>query len=194
VRQRDTLLINARLLLDFEQAGKHAYQSIGIREYQREPYYKWLPEHLRCDLEEATEYQVARDARFATRLFDTTVRGVRELPPLDIAHLFVEAGARVVVVSHETQDALAAVVARCGLPESVLKIGMVSLDQLDEVIDEVAADSSWLVVYETGLTPGYEKRIVTGLNGRGVFINVENPIRTREADEQLLKAIEQRWA
>lgn len=193
----DALLIEARHLLDYQKVSWSAYDSVGVPavKTQQAPYYEWLPEALGTDIEGASEVQVVRDARLVDRLFAKNAR-VREGSALDLAHLFLEAGRQVYVASHETPDALAAVIARSGLPERVGRLPLIGSDRRHEAVSSIINSElapGWLLVYELGLTPAEEQRIVRLLSDRGVLVNVRSPGRTQSIEDELIELVCNRW-
>ncbi len=194
----DALIIDARLLLTYDTASRVSYASIGVpgKDVQARPFYEWLGKLMKVDIEGASELQVVRDARLTEKLFAKD-SSVKERGTLDLAHLFVEAKSQLFIVSHETPDALDALVARMGLPEKVGKIPLCGAEQRHEAIAQVLELPSveFVFVYELGLTPRQEKRIVEEvLRGRGVLVN--NPAispRTFKIDEQVFDLVEKRW-
>lgn len=194
-KNRDGLLVEAGLLLDCRKAAIDSYVSIGVRSdrIKREPFFTWLPQLLRTDIEQASVMQVSRDVRFTDLIFDYK-KPTWEQPALELAHLFVEAGCPVGVVSHETPDALDAIVARCGLPTQVGRWPLTSPERRHEVVNNILSIgiSTWLAVYDVGLPRPEEQRIVDALAGRGVLVNVDKPT-VRGAEDALLAVIEERW-
>lgn len=193
----DGLFVDAALLLNYSRVNLEVYRSVGIEEgfVRREPFFNWLPAALESDLEDASAIQATRDARLAERLFDFKKGKVWEQPILDLVHLFIEAHRQVHVVSHESPDALDAVLARAGLPQSVRRHPLVAVEQRVELIEQILRDEScpdWLAVYDWGLTRALERRTIETLAGRGVLVNVNEPTN-RTADERLLKVFEDRW-
>jgi hypothetical protein len=189
---RDGILVDASLLLDWNALAIKAYDSIGVRANQvkREPFFEWLPQLLRCDIEQASVMQVARDARLATALLDHKTLPW-EQPALEFAQLFLDAGHSVHVVSHETPDVLAAVIARAGLPSTTYSWSMTATDRRDEVVQQILQDTTWLAVYDVGLSVAEERGINSALAGRGVLVNVDT-VRVRKGDNKLLEALEER--
>lgn len=193
----DALLIEARHLLDYQKVSWSAYDSVGVpvAKVKPAPFYEWLPAALGTDIEGASEIQVVRDARLTDRLFAKNAK-VREGSALDLAHLFVEAGRSVYVVSHETPDALAAIVARSGLPSGVGQLPLLGSDRRSEAVSSVLNSEitpGWLLVYELGLTPREEQRIVTLLSDRGVLVNVKSAGRTQSIEDKLIDLVCTRW-
>lgn len=197
--QQDAIVIDARLLLDYEKIRIGTYVSVGVqsKDTRLEPYHTWLCQAMNMDIEAASELQVARDNRLTQRLFADKAP-VSELSSLDLVHLFIESGSRVFVTSFETPDALDAIVARAGLPETVTKLALRSKDRCQETVSSILNSElapRWLLVYELGLTPKVEQRIVQTLGQRGVLVNIKgSPRQTYRSDEHLIDLVNERWS
>lgn len=194
--RNDALVIDARLLLDYRRAAEETYNSVGVKKItDGEPYPNWLPRELGSDLNLAVQLQAARDNRLVQRLFDFKAK-VYERGALDVAHMFVEAGGTVIVVSHETGEVLDALVARAGLPERVTKLSMIATKDRVELVRQLREQrvASWYAVYELGLTPKLERGMLVILGGDGILINAKTVSRSGVVDDQLLDLINERWS
>lgn len=191
----DALLIDAALLLFYRPLSVKAYAAVGVESgfIRRAPYFSWLPQCLEMELEDASAVQVTCDQKLTDLLFDFKNKPW-EQPALDLAHLFSEAGHTVHVYSHESPDALDAILARAGMPASVERYPLVSVDRRYEVVASIldTKDTNWLAVYDWGLPRSQERSIVAALAGRGVLVNVKEPTQ-RSADDALLRVVEERW-
>lgn len=200
VPQRDSLLIGAELLLEYDIVNRHVYKTIGVRpdEIQTEPFFEWLGPTLKLGLEDSAAVQLVRDARLAEALFAEKAK-VYERSPLDLVHMFIESGSTVYVSSHESQEALTAVVARAGLPNSVKLLPLVSPSRHHEVVSSILSSElspAWLLDYQLGLSPRVEKQVVATLGACGILVNVKpgGARQTGSIDERLIDLVNERWS
>lgn len=194
---QDAILVDARLLLDYEKLSRSVYRSVGVdpKSVEQRPYYAWLGQSLKMDVIQATQLQVAYEARLAEKLFLPN-QGIKELGTLDLVHLFVEAKSTVYVYGHETPDALQAVIARVGLPNSVIPLALLEPNRLHHAVSSILNSEiapSWLLTYCSGLTSRDERRIVNILGNRGVLVNAK-PTQTSRSDDKLLDLVNERWS
>lgn len=197
--QTDTLLIDARLLLSCRRVISQAYQTVGVREHEikKEPYFNWVPEVLKLDLLDAAAVQLVRDTRFVEGLFKNNELVRERAGALDLAHLFSEAGGRVHVFSHETETALAGIVARAGLSPNTTLHPLIDPARVDAfVMSGVKSGlfSDWTLVYTVGLTIPVQRRVVQAISGRGTHVNVDTENAGSQAEERLFDLVNERWS
>ena len=190
--------INASLLLNYETASAESYVKIGVNKKafkHNRPYYEWLGTAIKTlDVEDQALAQVQRDVYLSNLLFDT--KAVQERATVDLVHLFVQDSAKVYVASHETPDALSAIIARCDMPETVEQLFLLTkqkrLDELANLLNSAAAPD-YLFVLEYELDAATEKAFRQILADKGELINVKTSSQINEAVDKLALGIQRLW-
>lgn len=187
---QDALIIDARLLLNYQSASVEAYASVGIeaKMIRDAPYTSWLEPTY-------SHLQAVRDDRLADRLFANSSSAI-ERTALDVAHAFVERDGLVIVVSYETETALDAIIARAGLPESTMRFSLIPSDRRDDLFGHVKTTkvASWYVVYELGLTPVVKQNMIKMIGDHGVLIHAPTVTKLSQTDDHLLEVVAERWS
>lgn len=171
------LWIDASLILNFRRPAAQSYRQLKVdpdlidahaHDY---PYYTWL---LGSTGEYLEEMQFVRDGIFSFLMTGPNKPKISHRSGFDLAKLFEEAGGKVAITSHESEEALETIAQVCNFRNASLFPLRSKALAHEHFAKWNRSGQKFTYVIERGVHLGAERKIVEQLADKGIMLNVKS--------------------